>query len=227
MNLIHLPEIIDVIYEYKNGKEITRKAETFLEKHKNQTENYGNKRTAKARENSEGELVSALAKHMHIIFAVYPELERVYDRKLLIKSFVEKFIEGKNGNPQDMGWPSFVDKEKKDQICELVMEELNDLKEKTQKKHYTSYKEYDNLVSSNDEEETTSPKARTTKPQAETLKKIKPKGPSLDEAILKELAELRRFKEIVKANEAKISNSLKQKLRNECPSLYKDRTKSL
>lgn len=225
VNLIHLPEIIDVIYEDKNGKKITKTIDETLGEHRAKTLSDGAKKT-KARDNSKDELVSALAKHMHIIFAIYPELEQVFNRELLIKSFIEKFIEGRNGDCTDMGWPSFINQKDKDQICELVKEKLKVFEEKTQKKHYTSYEKYKNLVSSDDEEETTEPRVRIAKPKAETLQKTKPEVVSPDEAILKELADLRRFKKIIETKTT-IPNSLIQQLKSECPSLYKGRGTSL
>ncbi len=225
VNLIHLPEIIPVEYEDKKGKKITKSVDDFLEEHKNKTVIDGAK-TAKARENTEQELVTALAKHMHITFAVYPELKEVFDKNYLTKSFVEKFIGGRNGNPNDMGWPTFRRQSERDRIYELVKDKLKDFKKMTKEKHYTSYEEYDDLVSSDDEEESTKPRPRIAKPKAKTLMKVKQEGIVIDEDTLRELEELRKFKQLVE-KEGAISHSLKQKLKKECPSLYQGDGKTL
>lgn len=125
-----------------------------------------------------------------------------------------------------MGWPTFRRQSERDRIYELVKDKLKDFKKMTKEKHYTSYEEYDDLVSSDDEEESTKPRPRIAKPKAKTLMKVKQEVIVVDEDTLRELEELRKFKQLVE-KEGAISHLLKQKLKKECPSLYQGDGKTL
>jgi hypothetical protein len=219
-NLIHFPEIVPVHYTDKKGKVTTKSVDEFLGEHRAETLAYG-ARTARARDNTEQSLTSALTKHMHITFATYPELEEVFSSDDIVNSFVRKVIGGRNGEPSDMGWPSFNNKVAIGRISLAVRNGLESLKDKAQKKHYTSYAEYDDLVSSDDEEESTKPKPRIAKPKAKALTtmKVKKEAITITEEEFTELQELRKLKAIVDAKEG-VSFAVREEIKRECPTLY-------
>ncbi len=225
-NLIHFPEIIPVNYTDKKGKVTTKSVDEFLGEHRAKTLADGARTTAKARDNTEQSLTSALTKHMHITFATYPELEEVFTSDEVVNSFVKKVIGGRNGEPNDMGWPSFNNNAAIGRISLAVRSGLESLKDKAREKHYTSYEEYDDLVSSDDEEESTKPKARIAKPKAKALTamKVKKEAITITEEEFTELQELRKLKAIVDAK-VDVPFVVREEIKRECSTLYPEAAK--
>lgn len=213
LDLIHYPEIIEQTVFGKGGKKkIT--AQEILQKHQIHTGNYGLKKT-RSRTNEKSDLVNILAKHMHIVVAVYPELEDIFDVNDIISDFVEKFIKRK-----PFGWPQFKKAAEIEDITKKVKEGFQALQTKTADRHYTEYKEYDELVSSSDEEEVTTPSPR--KMPALILKKASAKklGKTSSLSDKFELAELRKFLGIIK-EEVKIPKTALKRIKKECPMIAK------
>jgi hypothetical protein len=215
-SLMHYPEIIDVAYDEGKPTEKVKIAESFLGEHRAKTLADGAK-TAKARDNSEANLVAALTRHLHITLAVYPELGEVFDKKELTKTFVKRMIGGKGGVATDMGWPTFNADVKISSIAASVETALTALETKTKDSHYTNYTDYDDLVSSDDEEEPTklTPK-KAPKPQV--AKQLFKTEASLEE----ELDRLRKLEIAVKKlqSDGKLPAALKIELEKTDPSLF-------
>ncbi len=203
VSLIHYPEITD---------------EDALGEHREITLTRGG-RSAQPRDNKHGKLLDAMAKHLHVVLAVYPELEEIFDTKDIVSFFVAKFIGGKDGKGL-MGWPSLNTETKLNKITTLVTTKMQTLKEASSDRHYTSYKEYDDLVSSGDEEESTSPRVKLKAASATKLETSK----ELSAAERAELEMLRKFKEmVVSGEEIELSFTAKEKLKSQFPDVFKSK----
>ena len=197
-NLMHYPEITD---------------EGLLGKHRAKTLLDGAKRLSESRDNTKENLVSAIAKHLHITFAVFPELERLFARDEIVKPFISRIISGKEQNK--VLWPTFDSQQHVNSITNDVSGKLDLLKAQLPQKGYTVRDAYKDLASSDDEEETTVPRI-----------KVKIEVPEVKADALQELQELRKYKarmdKAIKSGTLKLPFVLQEDLRRECPNLYKE-----
>ncbi len=171
LSLIHYPQITD-----KGDK----KAKDILGEHRGFTLTNGAKKTAKARDNDGNKLTYVLARHLHLTFAAFPQMPKIFDTKGLVSSFVSAFIKDER-----TGWPGYNNPA---QISGAVLDSLAAMQKAATENHYTNRKKYtDELLSSDDEEEVTTPS-----PRAAAGASISRLSLSLEER--RELEELRRFK---------------------------------
>ena len=146
LNLIHYPQIT-----HKDGKT----AEEILGEHRANTLTDGG-RTAVARDNDENKLGYALARHIHLTFAAFPDLPKIFSVKDFSDSFVSAFIKDER-----TGWPGYNNDANIPQISDNVWYQLNIMKKATNDNHYTKREKYtEELLSSDDEEEVTTPSPR-------------------------------------------------------------------
>ncbi len=118
-SLIHYPEITD---------------EAKLIAHA--TENIDKKgRTNQPRNNNKDTLIMLLSRHIHIFFAVYPELKNVFNQSgELIDDFIDKFI-GYGTPPPN--WPSFTSEVERQSIKDEVRAGVIALENAVSLNHYT------------------------------------------------------------------------------------------
>lgn len=210
--IVHYPEIVNIV---DKGKVIgVKSAAEVLTEHVRRHREKGVRSTALSRDNGWENLRDAMGRHLHIAFAVYPELTVKFDRKELIRRFVEKVIKGKEGL---MGWPSFNNPTQIGYAAHHVENWLDEVQRRRDVVHYTKYDTYSRLASSDDEE------GPPTKPQPRPARPMAQAGAtqvSLSEAERAELQALRKFKEIVEAKGI-ITPAVTEELRRECPDLYK------
>lgn len=218
-SLIHYPEITRVNVVDKGKIVGTKTAEEVLGEHRSYTLTNGAKTTARARDNTKETLVNALAKHLHITFAVYPELEEVFDKREMVSALVRKVIGGKAGGAN--GWPTFNNAAGIADITTRVEEGLETFRKWSKDFHYTKYPRYAELESSDDEEESTKPRPRIAVAKAKALApaQIKQEAITITEEELRELQELRKFKAIVDAK-VDVSFVVQEEIKRECPTLY-------
>ncbi len=202
LKLIHYPEITDRRV-YNKKKKIDD--DVILQKHKMDTDNYGTQ-VSKARTNNKDDLVETLAKHIHIVVSVYPELEEIFDVDDVIEDFVVKFIKR-----DPFGWPKFNKHTEFEDIKGRVKVKYQEIQNIAANRKYTDYQEYGDLVSSSDEEEITTPTPR--KPSSKTEK---PEALSIAERI--ELEELRKFKDIID-EKVELEEEVEEIIKKECPTI--------
>ncbi len=129
---------------------------TLLEAHAEKTAEKAS--TAFPRNNSKKDLVSAVAKHMHIVFSAYPELAEQYDQAQLTSAFVAHVIsqpyeikdpENKRKNAtREFGWPSFNNAESVGEISAEVIANLRQLQENTAQNSYSETAKFKSVQSS-------------------------------------------------------------------------------
>ncbi len=116
--------------------------------------------TAFPRNNTKENLVSAAAKHMHIVLAAYPELER-FGQDQLTSVFVAQVIsqpyEVKNpanrrknakNTKRECGWPSFNNEQSIKEISDAVIANLRQLQESTGHNLYSETERFRSVQSS-------------------------------------------------------------------------------
>ncbi len=199
--LMHYPEITDA---------------NILYQHQLDTQNYGAKRRPSLyRENSENNLVISLARHMHIVFASYPELNTLFTKDEIVKPFISKMINGKE--PGKILWPTFNRQADIDRISGSVVTTLNQLNMYLDGRKYNARNSYQYLESSDDEDEPTKPRI-----------KVKQEVPREEPALVKtdtqaELEELRRLKEFfqqgINSGSIILSSGCKQELKEKFPTI--------
>lgn len=114
--------------------------------------------TASPRNNIKEILVSAAAKHMHIVFSAYPELVDQYDPRQLTSAFVKHVISqpyeikdprNKRRNAiRDCGWPSFNNEQSIKEISDEVIVNLRQLQENTAHNLYSKTPGFESVQSS-------------------------------------------------------------------------------
>lgn len=130
---------------------------TLIESHTEKTAEKAST-TASPRNNTKENLVSAAAKHMHIVFSAYPELAEQYDQAQLTSAFVAHVIsqpyeikdpENKRKNAtRKCGWPSFNDEAPIREISTAVVENLRQLQENTVQNSYSETEKFKSVQSS-------------------------------------------------------------------------------
>jgi hypothetical protein len=189
-NLMHYPEITNeaVLGEHR-GYTLTNKTNL-----------------SQARDNELNNLVKALAKHLHITLAAYPELNSLFTQEQIVKPFVTRMIIGKEANK--VLWPTFANQQAVDTIAAYVSYNLDWLEAQATQNSYKSRAKYSELESSDDDEEPTKPVAKAIIPN--------------------ELEELRKYKEIMEkgitAGEVKLSFTAREELRRQCPNTYQGKS---
>ena len=114
--------------------------------------------TASPRNNAKEDLVSAAAKHMHIVFSAYPELTEKYDQEQLTSAFVANVItqpyevknpENKRKNAtRKCGWPSFNDEAPIREISAAAVDNLRQLHQNTVQNSYSETEKFKSAQSS-------------------------------------------------------------------------------
>jgi hypothetical protein len=118
---IHYPEITD-------AKKLTD----------HQAKNIDKKGTNIARDNSLENLTKILTRHIHIFFAVYPEVKKTFNQEELIDGFIDKFISKGGAKPN---WPSLLhDSSAIADIKYNVKSGLKSFEEKFTSAHYNLWK---------------------------------------------------------------------------------------
>lgn len=129
---------------------------TLIESHTEKTAEKAS--TASPRNNAKEDLVSAAAKHMHIVFSAYPELAEQYDQVQLTSALVAHVItqpyEVKNpankrrNIEKDCGWPSFNNEESVREISAAVVDNLRQLQQNTVQNLYSETERFRSVQSS-------------------------------------------------------------------------------
>jgi hypothetical protein len=155
------------------------------------------------RNNDKEILIKLLCRHVHIFFAVYPEMKRRFDlNDELLDYFVEFFIETKpNKEKPEQNWPMFKNKEDMQSIKEGVKAGVSKLSDLLEEHHYThvwrASQPDANMDSSDDEEISTEP--ISTKASAEGGK---------DAAVVELLKRFEEIKEIIRENKKDIPKTV-------------------
>ncbi len=138
--------------------------EAALRKHEAETAALA-KSNATARNNSQEDLVSALAKHMHIVFAAFMELKTRFNQDDLTRAFTNRVITGsyqakvkdkKSGKEEDetrkLGWPSICKDKNKDfiiaKISDAVVDVVKTLQTKSEQNLYSKTEKFKSVESS-------------------------------------------------------------------------------
>ncbi len=129
---------------------------SLLEAHAKETEDL-RVATATPRNNSKEALISAASKHMHVVLAAYPELER-FDQDQLTSVFVAQVIsqpyEVKDPTnkrriiQKDCGWPSFNSEQFIKEICDAVIVNIHQLQDNTEHSLYSKTPSFESVQSS-------------------------------------------------------------------------------
>lgn len=203
----HLNKIIKSIANLMHYPEITN--DKILTKHQSDAI-ASTVKLIEPRDNRKSNLIKALARHLHIVSTAYPELKEELIRDSSIKDFVTLMIRGKDKEL----WPKYSKNKSIKEISESVKVELEEIQEQLGENRYINNDYYIVLESSSDEDEPTKPRK---------------KGDNTD--LLRELDELRKYKQImeeaIKKGDIELPPSTKVKLAKACPHITKQSKLSL
>ena len=178
------------------------------------TENIDKKgRFNKPRNNDKNTLIELLSRHVHVFFAVYPEIKQTFNQQgELVDDFVDKFIG--QGTPKP-NWPKFANDANVQEIKNGVKINLATLSESFANNHYNRWKEGKDLDSSDDEDIPTKPRVKVIPQVAKTLNNVRTEAQEKEiEGLRKELQELRMIKEIIEENRDNIPSEIMDEIDN-------------
>jgi hypothetical protein len=204
-------EVVEAMNALIHYEEITN--EELLGEHRAEN-NTKEGKTNQPRNNDKETLVKILARHIHIFFAVYPELKEIFNQENeLIDNFIDKFI-GKGTNKPN--WPKFANKTDIADIKNKVKEAVAKLKVDLGANNYNQWKTGKDLDSSDDEEIDTKPRAKIAPVKAQLLTDVQIR--SLQE----ELEELRAMKKVVEENR----RSIPKEVMSQIDEIFSDKSHS-
>lgn len=134
-----------------------------LEKHKRETADLNKPRATPRKELQKDliqeDLISATAKHMHIVFAAFPELATQFDQDALTRAFVNRVITGSyqvkvkdKNETRKPGWPSICKDRDKDgiivRISDVVFDAIKTLQTESERNLYSETAEFKSVESS-------------------------------------------------------------------------------
>ena len=119
------------------------------------------------RDNAVENLCLSIARHLYFVFIIFNELSDVNLQNAIMKSFVNKVIDG--GKDSKFGWPCF--KNQKPEVIDKVQKDLDKIKNRAKEYYQQDSQQYLDIASSSDEDET--PILTETEMQAIEAKKAK------------------------------------------------------
>ena len=168
--------IASIIHSVIDYPEITERA--ALEEHVKFNSENQRKTGPKSnpRNNDQSTLVKALAKHLHVFYAVYPEIKDSFDKNNeLSNQFIKVFIGRKEKNPN---WPKFDNDRALASIQDEVKIEMTRLSNFLEQNHYNQWRllkkdTVPDIDSSDDEDTPIKPITKVKTPLVKTEVKIK------------------------------------------------------